>query len=135
MDKDSASLILESIIESLRAEPNQFQINLKVVGQINSVTNGGIGQIITATGGAAGSTTIGNKVSVDSSTVEIARQRGSEAMHEQTGLLLSALENIADEIKKSSPNKSIINNILESLKDTWVPPIVSSVITALISLM
>lgn len=135
MNKDSASLILESIIESLRVEPNQFQITLKVIGQLNSVTNGGIGQIITATGGSAGSTTIGNKVSVDGSTVEIGRQRGAEAISEQTRTLIAALEVIARELKASSPNKSVITKILESLKDTWVPPVISSVVTSLISLI
>ena len=76
MDKQDSIKIVQSLISSICESPDQFQIHVKVVGQ-SIVSNGGIGQIINATGGAAGSKTIGMQVSVSSGDVRLANQKAS----------------------------------------------------------
>ena len=134
MDHQSAARVIDGMVESLRNEPRQFSIELKVVGQQVSVTNGGIGQIISATGGGYKTTTIANKVSVDGSSVQLARGAGDQAMEEQVAALINALEHISDQFKSGNPDKGLIRNILGALGESWVPPMVSAVVTSLIAL-
>lgn len=131
MKNEAAALIVDALTKSLKECPDQFVIQMKVVGQAVSVTNGGIGQINSAYGGAPGSTAIGNKVVVDGSSVEIARGRANEAMTEQIKSLITALEQVSSELKKEKPNQGIIKGVLDTLAGSWVPPMVAAVISSL----
>lgn len=135
MDSSTAAEIVESLIKSLKEEPGQFSIELKVVGQSVSVTGSGIGQVITANGGASGSTTIGNKVVVDGSSVEISRGRANQAMTEQMQTLVGVLDKVAAQLRSGKPDKGIINSIMDSLGKTWVPPMVTAVISSAVALI
>lgn len=131
MTNEASAQIVDALSKSLKEHPDQFVINMKVVGQAVSVTNGGIGQINSATGGASGSTAIGNKVVVDGSSVEIARGRADQAMNEQIGSLVAALDRISAELKKEKPDRGIIKGVIDALAGSWVPPMVAAVITSL----
>jgi hypothetical protein len=135
MESSAAAEIVESLIQSLKEEPGQFSIELKVVGQSVSVTGGGIGQVITANGGATGSTTIGNKVVVDGSSVEISRGRANQAMTEQMQTLVGVLDKVAAQLRSGKPDKGIITSIMDSLGKTWVPPMVTAVINSAVALI
>ncbi|WP_416425386.1 hypothetical protein RAM80_06400 [Pseudomonas sp. App30] len=128
MEKSEAVSIIESLIHSLKTEPGQFNIELKVVGQTVSVTNGGIGQINAVTGGAAGSTTIGNKVVVDGSSVEIARARAGQALDAQMSGLVDALEKVAAEFRSEKPDKGVIQSVIKAIGESWVPPLITGVV-------
>ncbi|MFG0755386.1 hypothetical protein ACF8O8_21655 [Pseudomonas sp. TYF_14] len=134
MDHQSAARVIDGMVDSLRNEPCQFSIELKVVGHQVSVTNGGIGQIISATGGGYKTKTIANRVSVDGSSVQLARGAGDQAMEEQVAALIKALEQISDQFKSGNPDKGLIRNILGALGESWVPPMISAVVASLVAL-
>ena len=126
MDVKDASKIIDSIAESIKDHPNQFHIEVNVTGQSIS-SYGGIGAVISATGGAPGSTTIGQSVSMNGAQIEIA-QKARTAMNQQLQSLVEALNQISSELKAQQPNKSKISGIYKSLKETWVPQLIVSVL-------
>ncbi|MEW5993688.1 MAG: hypothetical protein AB1744_04745 [Candidatus Zixiibacteriota bacterium] len=132
MTSAEAIEIIETIVDSLRSNPNQFNLEIKVIGQ-NIASSGGIGLNLSTTGGGPSSTTIGQVVSVGGNQIEIANKAAIEAMNSQYDALIDALSNIIVELKSSNPNKSRIMSILESLKNTWVPGVITSVLGNVIS--
>lgn len=127
MDVKDASEIIYSIAESIKAHPNQFHIEVNVTGQSIS-SHGGIGAVISATGGAPGSTTIGQSVSMNGAQIRIAQKAGVTAMNQQLQSLVEALNQISNELKAKQPDKSKISKIYKSLKGTWVPQLIISVL-------
>lgn len=132
MNKQDAIEVLQSLISSICESPDQFQIHIKVVGQ-SIVSHGGIGQVVSATGGAAGSTTIGQSVSVSSGDVTIANQKAKRALDEQFGALISSLEKIKGELASQNTDISLVEKIFNSLKETWVPGVITSVLGTILS--
>lgn len=133
MNKSEASQIINAMISSIKESPDQFKISVKVAGQ-SIVSHGGIGQVVTATGGGAGSTTIGQKISVSSGDVTIANEKAFRALDEQFQALIGALEEIKTALSEESPDKSLITQIYQSLKNTWVPGLIISVLGNALSL-
>ena len=127
MDVKEASEIINSIAESIKIHPNQFHIEVNVTGQSIS-SHGGIGAVISTTGGAPGSTTIGQSVSLDGAQIRIAQKAGITAMNQQIQSLVGVLNEISSELKAKQPDKSKISKIYESLKGTWVPQLIVSVL-------
>ena len=132
MKPTEAAKVIDEIIGSIKNDPAQFHFSIKVVGQQVS-SFGGTGMSVSVTGGGPGSTTIGNKVSVGGASIEIARQRGIQAMNEQFNALLSTLTNISQELKKQAPDKSLIQRLLVSMKNTWVPGVIVGVVGNVVS--
>jgi len=99
MNKKEAAEIIDSMIKSIRTNPNQFQIEINVTGQSVSNVSGGIGLSVSATGGGPGSTTIGQKVSVDGSQIRIAQKAGNDAMKLQMQTLIDSLSAMSNEVK------------------------------------
>lgn len=127
MERTDACQLVEAIRDSLVSEPSQFHIAVNVTGQ-KIVSHGGTGVQITATGGGPGSTTIGQNVSVEGAEIEIACQKGTAAMEQQMQALVNALDELAEELKSEEPDKSIIARIYESLEQSWVPGVITSVV-------
>ena len=127
MNAREAADIVRAMSASIQSNPTQFQINLNVTGQ-RVTSHGGTGVRITAVGGGPGSTTIGQKVSLDGASIEISQARASEAMGQQFQALVDALDRIAQELESASPNRSTIERIYRSLAGTWVPGLVTSVL-------
>ena len=132
MDKKDATELIEAIIDSIEREPGQFHIHISVTGQKIS-SSGGIGAIISATGGGPGSTTIGQSVSMNGAQIEFQRLSAIQGIEEQKKALVNALSNISVELNHPTPDKSKITNILNSLKETWVPPLIVSIVTQLVT--
>ena len=132
MEINEAITILESITQSLKDNPSQFHITVNLTGQ-KITSHGGTGLSITATGGGIGSTTIGQKVSLDGSQIEISQNRGKQAMDEQFNALLKTLTQIIDQLKTTSPDRGIISQLYESLKNTWVPGVIVSVVGSVLT--
>ncbi len=127
MNTSKAAELIEVMAASLRADPHQFQILINVTGQ--SVTsNGGTGMSISVSGGGPGSTTIGNKVSLSGAQIEISQQRGVQAMNEQFEALLLKLGEICQELKKPTPDKTMVKQAIDSLRNTWVPGVIIGVL-------
>lgn len=89
---------------------------------------GGTGMVINAMGGGAGSTTIGNQVTMGGAQVEISQQQGLQAMDQQFGALLETLHAIAAQLRSPTPDRSFIRKAIDSLKNTWVPGIILGVL-------
>jgi len=132
MDRTHAAQLVEAIRDSIIAEPNQFHIAVNITGQ-KIVSHGGTGLQITTTGGVAGSTTIGQKVSVDGAQIEITRQKGTAAIQQQMQALANALDELAEQLKSQEPDKTIITRIYESLKQSWVPGVITSVVSCAVA--
>ena len=132
MEIKEAITILESLTQSLRDNPSQFHIMVNVTGQ-KITSHGGTGLSITATGGGIGSTTIGQVVSSDGSQIEISQKHGQQAMNDQFNVLLQTLTQIIDQLKEPSPDKGVISQLFESLKNTWVPGVIISVVGSVLT--
>ena len=132
MTKKEAAGIIETMMGALRSDPSQFHLDVTVIGQSVS-SSGGIGMQVSATGGQAGSTTIGQVVSVDGSQVEIAQSAASAAMDQQVQVLLTSMQTLVDELEAAPPNSGKARSVIESLKETWVPAIITSVLANVIS--
>lgn len=133
MDKKEAAGIIDLMIKSIRNNPNQFQIEINVTGQSVSNVSGGTGLNVSATGGEPGSTTIGQQVSVNSSQIRIAQKAGNDAMKKQIQNLINSLAAISDELKSQTPNEGRVSKVYQSLKDTWVPSLIISVLGSLLT--
>jgi len=132
MEIEEAVNIIEEIIQSLKNNPSQFHISVNITGQ-KITSHGGTGLIITATGGGPGSTTIGQKVSVDGADVQISQNRGRQAMNAQFNALLQTLDKIVEQLQSSSPNQNVISKLYDSLKNNWVPGIIVSVVRSVLT--
>ncbi len=119
--------IIDQIIDSLRTNPGQFNIQVSVVGQQIS-SSGGIGLSVSAHGGGPGSTTVGQIVSVDGTQVSFAQRAASKAMDQQVLALIQTLTEIRTQLASGSPDKSKVRRLYESLRDTWVPSLITSIL-------
>ena len=124
--------MIDEIINSIKDNPAQFQLSINVIGQ-QVTSHGGTGMSISVTGGGPGSTTIGNKVTVGGASVEIAQQRGKQAMNEQFNALLNTLNAISEQLKVREPDKSLIQRLTSSLKNTWVPGVIVGVVSNVVT--
>jgi Trk-type K+ transport system membrane component len=132
MNLTEAAKVIDEIINSIKDNPAQFQLSINVIGQ-QVTSHGGTGMSISVTGGGPGSTTIGNKVTVGGASVEIAQQRGKQAMNEQFNALLNTLNAISEQLKVREPDKSLIQRLTSSLKNTWVPGVIVGVVSNVVT--
>ncbi|MDH0316192.1 hypothetical protein N7346_03380 [Aeromonas caviae] len=132
MQKLDAIKIVQSLISSICESPDQFNINVSVTGQ-SIVSHGGIGQVVTAIGGAAGSKTIGQKISVSSGDVTLAYEKAWRALDEQFKALIDALEAIKAQLESKDTDIGLVETIYNSLKNTWVPGLIISVLGTALS--
>lgn len=129
MDAIQASTVIDSLVDSIKANPDQFNIQVRVIGQ-SVVSNGGIGMNVSVTGGGPGSRTVGNSVRMDGGTIEIATGKADAAMVEQMAGLAEALSQISQQLKSGNPDKGIIRSIIDSLQKSWVPAAITATVTA-----
>jgi hypothetical protein len=136
LEKQEAAQIIRQLAQSVRANPNQFNItiNAKAVGQ-SVVSNGGIGMVVNATGGAPGSSVIGNKVSVSSVDLEFANGAAVQGMEQQLHGLVGVLDEIAQNLESPKPDNGHIENLVDSISGKWVPAMIPAVIQAVTSLL
>ena len=132
MNTQEAANIIETIISSLRDNPNQFQftVNVSTTGFSATSHGGGIGAVGIAQGGGTG---IHASASMDDAKIQIAQNKADDEINQAVGTLLESLSAIAQELRSKSPNKSKITSIYESLKGKWIPGVIISVIGCLIS--
>ena len=132
MNTAEAADLVDEIRSSIRGNPSQFHIQINVTGQ-SVVSHGGTALRVSATGGAAGSTTIGQQVLVGGSPVVIAQQRGQQAMDAQMQALQEVLSALSAQLRASQPDKSVVKDLYEQLKDTWVPGVITSVVGSVVA--
>lgn len=133
MNEKEASEIIDSIIDSIKNNPNQFKIEINVTGQSISNVSGGIGLSVSATGGGPGSTTIGQKISMNGMQIRIAQKAGVDAMNQQMQTLIDSLSAISNELTSRKPDIKKISKIYQSLKNTWVPSLITSMLGSILA--
>jgi hypothetical protein len=133
MTPTEAADLIETIIASLKDNPNQFTLSIKLVGQQITASNGGIGLKVTAVGGGPGSTTIGNQVSTTGAQIQISPQQAHAAFDQQTHALVETLQTIATQLRAPTPDQSVIQRAMGSLKNTWVPGVIIGVVGNLVT--
>jgi len=133
MEIHEAAEIIETIARSVKEEPSQFHFEINVTGTRATAIGGGTGLSVHAIGGAPGSKTIGFQSSIGSSDVEIAHKAANAAIQKEMLALAEELSNLASELRLTTPNKTRINQILNSLKQGWVPNMITSIVANIIT--
>jgi len=132
MNAKEAAEVIRCIADSIRDNPSQFHISISVVGQ-QVTSHGGTGLSIKVVGGGSGSSTVGQNVSVDGTQVQIAHQRGAQAVDQQFQALLGSLDAIASQLESQMPDKGVVSRIYHNLLNTWVPGVIASVVGTVLS--
>ena len=133
MEKETASMLIKSIAEAIKKDPGQFHFTLKISGMNVRASGGSTGMIVSATGGGPGSQTSGLHISMDNHNIEIAKQNANAVQLQQMTQIYNTLNEIAE--KLSLENKGVIKNLYDSLKNTWVPGVVTSIVGNILSLV
>jgi len=128
MDAIQASTVIDSLAESIKTNPGQFNIEVSFIGQ-SVVSHGGIGLSVSVTGGGPGSNTVGNSVTLDGGSISIASGRANAAMVQQMSALADSLSQISEQLKSGNPDKGVIRSVIESLKKSWVPAAITAVVS------
>ena len=129
MNQNEAASLLQAIADSISKNPGQFRFEVKTIGTSATAIGGGVGLSVTATGGGPGSHTIGYQSQVTGANIQIAQKEAAdELIQREMALLVTQIQTIADELRKQSPNHDAIRKIYDSLKNTWVPGVIISVI-------
>lgn len=132
MDKEKASQLIKAIAEAIKSDPGQFQFNVNVSGMNVSASNGSTGMIVSAHGGGPGSHTTGLNVSLDSNQIEIVKKTADSTLSQQMTQLYQTLIDISNQLN-TGDNARLIEKLYKSLKNTWVPGIIISVVGNLLS--
>ena len=132
MNTTEAADIIDSISSDICTNPAQFHIHINITGQ-QITTSGGIGLNLNVTGGGPGSNTIGQQVSLKNPDIQMLKQRGEQAFDEQLNALVVSLQELSEQLRKSTPNRSRIKQLCDSLTNTWVPSVISGAVVNLVS--
>ena len=133
MEKQTAAQLIKIIAEAIKNDPAQFHFDLNISGMSISAKDNSTGMIVSATGGAPGSKTIGLNVSMNSNyNVEIVKKTANTALSQQVTQLYNTLNELAEKLENG--DKSGIEKLYNSLKNTWVPGVITSVVGNVLSL-
>ena len=133
MNKNEAIEILKLIINSLKSTPNQFHFEVKVTGTKAQAIGGGTGLNVQVTGGGPDSTTIGYVSRASGQDIEIAHKSANQAERQQIQALVASIEDLISELESKNPSGTRVQQIMESLKNSWVPNVITSLIANLLS--
>ena len=132
MDKNEACQIIENIRDSLINYPSQFNFKINIFGQQISASESSIGAVISAQGGAPGSLTVGNQITLDGAKVEILKDKGNQVKNDQFNAVIESLNEIINQLKSGKTDKNIIKAILERMKNSWVPDLIITILTTIL---
>jgi hypothetical protein len=133
MEISEAAELVEAIARSIKENPNQFHFEISITGTRATAFGGGTGLHVQVTGGEPGSTTVGFQSSIGQTDIQIAQKAATAASQKAMSELIIALNNLASELRSKSPDKKRIHIILESLKQSWVPNVITSVVANVIT--
>lgn len=134
MKKEEAITIIQSMIDSLTNNPNQFTFTVNITGTQVTSTGGGTGLNIVVTGGGVGSKTVGFQSTVNGNNIDIAQGQANAKIQNDLTQIISILKSIKDGLLNDK-SKSDMENLYHSLKNTWLPGIATSVIGNILFLM
>jgi hypothetical protein len=135
MEAKEAAEVIDAMANSLEKYPGQFhfQISIKSVA-MSIVSNQGIGQQLTVTGGAENSRTIGQKLTATGgdASFEIRQKMADAETQERMKELVSVLRAAADEFNSPKPDAGKLKAFRDGLKE-WVPSLIVNVLGTVIA--
>ena len=131
-DNDPVILAIDAAVQSLRQQPNQFNLQITAIGAMGVANNGGTGISVTATGGGPNSTTTGMVARVDSGQINIARANADAVLKQQAEQAIQLLNDIKASLQAKTVDKPSVMSKLAQLGQTYIAPVVQTVIAALI---
>jgi hypothetical protein len=133
MKASEAAELIDAIARSIQENPSQFHFEINVIGTQATAIGGGTGLSVQARGGGPGSTTIGYQSTISGANVEIAQKAANGAIRQGMSALVQTLNNLASELHSASPDEGHINKIWASLKQSWIPNVITSVIGSIVA--
>lgn len=132
MEAKEAAELVAAMAAALESNPQQFVIQMKTMGAQFQGSNGGTGANITTIGGAAGSIASGVKITAIAGTNSSNLQAIKGVADPQINKLIADLKSVSDELRKTSPDKGRIAAFLDAVRNTWVPTVITAVISTAI---
>lgn len=132
MNKEEFARIVDSIIKSLKENPNQFHVNINISSTGLRVESSGRSTGIRSI--VYGGTGINARAETGKEDIRIAQGIASQEFRKRLSKLIGSLEEIRTEVKKDKPDKSRMRTILDELKP-YAPAIVSAVLNKLLDLL
>jgi len=133
MELSEAAELIDGMAKSIREKPSQFHFEIEISGTKATAIGGGVGLSVQARGGGPGSTTIGYQSTLSGASIEIAQKAANDAIRQEMSALVDVLGNLVAELRSASPNKKRITVILDSLKQSWIPNLITSVVANIIT--
>ena len=132
MTVDEAAAVIEAMANSLRTNPNQFHVNLSIVGTRATSHGGGIGLSVTATGGGPGSHTVGFQSSASMGSAEISLANG--AMQAEIVAIVSKLDEIVTELRKPKPDRSLLKRLASTVAEKGIGAVTAAAASKVVAL-
>ena len=133
MEITEAADIIEALTRSIKEYPSQFHFEISITGTQITSYGGGTGLSVQAIGGESGSQTIGFQSTVGGQNIEISQKAANSAIQQAMSKIVEILENLVSELRSTTPNKGRVNNILDSLKQSWIPNMITSIAASIIA--
>ena len=133
MNTQEAANLIQSILDSMKANPAQFNFNVSVttVGAMGIGGSGGAGIVGIAHGGGIGFQASASSPS--SVQIQIAQQQANAEINAQASVALTALESIVQELRSQSISAAKRDGIVAQLKTTWLPNVIVTLVGAILS--
>jgi len=128
-----AADLIEAIAKSITENPSQFHFEINVIGTQGTAIGGGTGIFVQTSGGGPGSQTTGFQSSMNGANIEIAQKLADAAIGQEMSKLVDTLKNVVSELRSANPDKTRISAIVDSLKQSWIPNVITSVVASIIS--
>jgi len=132
MRKEEFVGVVDSIIQSLRDNPNQFHVNINISTTGLKIESSGESTGIRAT--VYGGTGVSARAEGGKGDIVITRGIADQEFKERLGKLVESLEAIKLEVKKDKPDKNRMRNLLYGLKE-YGPDIVGAILGKLLDLL
>ena len=133
MNTQEAANLIQSILDSMKANPAQFNFNVSVttVGAMGIGGPGGAGIVGIAHGGGIGFQASASAPS--SMQIRIAQQQANAEINAQASVALGALESIVQELRNQSISAAKRDGFVAQLKSTWLPNVIVTLVGEILS--
>lgn len=132
MNKEEFIGVVESIIQSLKENPNQFHVNINIDTTGLRVESSGRSTGISST--VYGGTGISARAEIRKGDIEIASGIANQEFKKRLDRLIESLEKIKKEANKEKPDKTRMRRIIAEL-EPYAPAIVGAVLNKLLDLI
>jgi hypothetical protein len=129
---DPVIVAIDAAIKSLKEQPNQFSLDVTVIGVSGTASGGGTGVSVVANGGGPGSQTTGLSATIDGTQVKIAQRTADTKLQQESQKAVNLLMEIKTALQAPKVDKPTVQSKLTEFLKTYVAPALKSVIEALV---